>query len=184
MKKIFYNLLLFINLVVLSFMLSSCFTTHTFLFQEGNYIYEGESLPFYEDISLTYLDLNFKLTDKNDNEDNVIKNNRSKDYYFVTFIMKTDNDEEFNISFKSQKEANEKDRYRIIVDLSEIINVKDAKFDMALHITNKNYYYEKQSQENSIADEIELSILISSGDNNVIRQNFITDFFILKFAEK
>lgn len=180
----FYNLLLFINLVILSFLLFSCFTTHTFVFKEGNYIYEGEALPFYEDINLTYLGLNFEPTDKNDDEDNVIKNNRSKDYYFVTFIMKTDNDEEFNISFKSQKGANEKDRYRIVVDLSEIINVEDAKFDMALHITNKNYYYEEQSVENSIADEIELSILIASADNNAIRQKFITDFFILKFEEE
>lgn len=153
MKKILFSIFLF----VFGLCLAGCYKQEKFDFQEGRYEYAGDEVTFYEDIAIksVYIDLQL-MTDMNKN---VIINRKSNKNYNVKFTIVTSDDTNYicdlSIIGKWGKVGDQVDRYYVRVDISEILEMDNAKLELVLEFNNPDY-----SNDKSLTGATEISIQV------------------------
>ena len=173
MKKITFIFLFLISLVCLT----GCYKQEKFEFQEGRYAYNGEDVKFYDDIIISnvFVDLEL-LTDMNKN---VIINRKSHKNYNVTFTIVTSDDTNYicdlSIIGKWGKVGDQVDRYYVRVDISEILEMDNAKLELVLEFNNPDY-----SNDKSLTGATEISIQVK---RFTIDENYV-DSTLYNFPNK
>lgn len=181
-KKI-SRLFLVLGALLFCLILTSCFKREKFTFKEGKYEYSGEQFVFYNDIKIDYISLNFKSGNVSNNETNILMNRKNNISYYVDFYIENEKNEGVSCTFKSLGIVGDQvDRYYIILDISNFINVENATFEIVLEFFNSKYYSEDECDFE--ADQIFMSLKKFKINDVAIKDDSFPSRLLLEYRKE
>jgi hypothetical protein len=172
------KLFLILGVLLLSLIITSCFKQERYDFKEGKYIYEGEQVIFYDNIVIEKVQLSFKTTPFNENQNNIIINRKTNVSYYVEFLIISDGIE-YSCSFNTlDKVGDQVDVYYIELDVSTLTNKDNSILNLRLHFQNPSFISQKYQENNGYANYIRVE-----QDHLIIGDDFF-DWSLFEFPHE